>query len=84
MRVNFTNMQKNLDSLQAHLGALRQAVCACDEAANNGMAVRAHDKLMFVIGRIKKNLLPFYAEIERTADKSHNQLAKKLQKEQRQ
>lgn len=83
MRVNFTQMKKNLDSLQAHLSRLEEVVNDCDMAENNRQAVCAHDKLMFVVERIKKNLLPFYTEIEETVSKSHNQLYRKLKKEQR-
>ena len=84
MRVNFTVMQRNLDSLKYNLARLVEAVKAVEQAETNGQAVNAHDQVITVTARIKKTLFPFYNEIEETISKSHSVLYKKLKKEQRQ
>ena len=84
MRVNFTVMQRNLDSLQYNLARLVEAVKAVEQAETNGQAVNAHDQVMTVAGKLKKSLFPFYNEVEETVSKSYGILYKKLKKEQRQ
>lgn len=81
MRVNFTQMQRDLNSLQYNLGQLLEAVKMVEQAETNGQAVNAHDQVMTVTAKIKKSLFPFYNEIEETVSKSHGILYKKLKKE---
>ena len=83
MRVNFTKMQLNIDTIQSKMTPLRNYVGQLSEVSGTVETQVVCTNIMTTIGKVKEALCEFYIELEEMNQKASNEFAKKLQKEQR-
>ena len=84
MRVNFTKMQLNIDTIQSKMTPLRNYVGQLSEVERPIEAQIVCTNIMCTVGMVKEALCEFYMELESMNQKASNEFAKRLKKEQRQ